>query len=61
MNPRLHHDMQDSELEHHEHREDLILEATKGPKDKPVRSVEAMAEPIGSPIPVEYQRSCELS
>ncbi|MFE1315687.1 hypothetical protein [Streptomyces sp. NPDC058755] len=34
-----HHDMQDSKLDHHEHRADLILEATKGPKDKPVRLV----------------------
>ncbi|MFB8310299.1 hypothetical protein ACFC5T_17250 [Streptomyces sp. NPDC055961] len=38
MNPRLHHDMQDTELKHHEHREDLFPEVTKGPEDKPLRT-----------------------
>ncbi|WP_331759361.1 hypothetical protein [Streptomyces anulatus] len=38
MNPRLHHDMQDTDLKYHEHREDLIPWATKGPKDKPLRT-----------------------
>ncbi|MFI5748964.1 hypothetical protein ACIBBE_24220 [Streptomyces sp. NPDC051644] len=32
------HDLQDSELKHHKHREDLIPGTTKGPKGKPLRT-----------------------
>ncbi|MDW4912557.1 hypothetical protein [Streptomyces californicus] len=38
LNPRLHHDMQDTDLKHHDHREDLVPWVTKGPKDKPLRT-----------------------
>ncbi|MEV8334312.1 hypothetical protein [Streptomyces niveus] len=36
-NPYLHHKLDDSDLKYHEHREDLLPGATKGPKDKPLR------------------------
>ncbi|MFJ9378926.1 hypothetical protein [Streptomyces sp. NPDC101455] len=36
-NPRLHHELNDGDLKYHAHREDLVPEATKGPKDKPLR------------------------
>ncbi|MFE5407178.1 hypothetical protein ACFQ9Z_39130, partial [Streptomyces sp. NPDC056580] len=37
LNPYLHHKLNDTALDHHEHREEIIPLRIKGPADKPLR------------------------